>query len=63
MSVKKIKNHGKTVWQARVAYRGLRRAAIRATREEAKNAEGELRKALREEATAQDGIARRPVTT
>ena len=27
MAIRRIKNHGKWVWQARVAYRGLRRAA------------------------------------
>jgi hypothetical protein len=31
MSVKRIRNHGKWVWQARVAYRGLREAAFRAS--------------------------------
>jgi hypothetical protein len=36
MAIRKIKNHGKWVWQARVAYRGLRRAAFRASKDEAR---------------------------
>jgi hypothetical protein len=36
MAVKKIRNHGKWVWQARVAYRGRRRAAFRASKEAAR---------------------------
>lgn len=28
MSVRKIRNHGKWVWQARVAYQGFRKAAF-----------------------------------
>jgi hypothetical protein len=31
MAVRRIKNHGKWVWQARVAFRGRRRAAFRDT--------------------------------
>lgn len=42
MSVKRINNHGTWVWQARVAYMGRRRAAFRATKDEARTAEGEL---------------------
>lgn len=49
MSVRKIKNHGKWVWQARVAYKGLRRAAFRATRDEARDAEDDLRRELKAE--------------
>jgi hypothetical protein len=33
MSVRRIKNHGRWVWRARVFYRGLRRAAFRESRE------------------------------
>jgi len=49
MAVRKIRNHGKWVWQARVAYRGLRRAAFHATKDEARTAEGELLQALKTE--------------
>ena len=38
MSVRKIKNHGKLVWQARVAYKGRRRAAFRETKQAARDA-------------------------
>ena len=38
MSVRKIRNHGTWVWQARVAYRGARRSAIRETKELARQA-------------------------
>jgi hypothetical protein len=47
MAVRRIKNHGKWVWQARVAYAGLRKAAFRATKDEARDAEGELRSELK----------------
>jgi len=49
MSVKRIKNHGTWVWQARVAYKRLRRAAFRATKEEARSAEAELLRTLKAE--------------
>jgi hypothetical protein len=50
MSVRRIKNHGKWVWQARVAYRGLRRAAFRASKDEARQAESDLLGARKAEA-------------
>jgi hypothetical protein len=49
MSVRRIKNHGTWVWQARVAYKGRRRAAFRATKDEARTAEGGLLAALKAE--------------
>jgi CO/xanthine dehydrogenase FAD-binding subunit len=48
MSVRKIKNHGNWVWQARVAYQGLRKAAFRASKEEARAAEADLLRELKE---------------
>src|SRR5438445_12685790 len=42
MAVKRIKVHGRKVWQARVAYRGLRKSTIRDTKEEARDAESTL---------------------
>src|SRR5437879_5183114 len=47
MSVRRIRNHGKRVWQARVAYKGLRRAAFRDSREAARQAEADLLQALK----------------
>ena len=49
MSVKRIRNHGQWVWQARVAYRGLRRSALRDSKEAARDAEAELLGALKAE--------------
>jgi len=62
MSVRRIRNHGKWVWQARVAYQGLRKAAFRATREEARDAESELRRELKAEVVQADEQAQRPAT-
>lgn len=62
MSVRRIRNHGKWVWQARVAYQGLRKAAFRATREEARDAESELRRELKAQVAEADGQAQRPAT-
>src|SRR2546426_12620995 len=47
MAVRKIKNHGKWVWPARVAYGGLRKSAFRATKDEARGAGSELRSELK----------------
>jgi hypothetical protein len=47
VSVRRVKNHGKWVWQARVAYRGLRKAAFRDSKEAARDAEGELLRELK----------------
>jgi integrase len=62
MSVRKIKNHGTWVWQARVAYRGLRKAAFRSSKEAAREAEGELLAALKTKAAAQDQVDQAPAT-
>lgn len=40
MSVRRIKNHGKWVWRARVAFQGLRHAPFRPSREEARQTRG-----------------------
>src|SRR5688572_2601394 len=62
MSVRRIKNHGTWVWQARVAYKGLRKAAFRATKDEARQAEGELLRELKAKAEAGEQDAQRPAT-
>src|SRR3989442_6565181 len=62
MAVRKIKNHGKWVWQARVAYKGRRRAAFRATKDEARTAEGELLAALKAEHGQTEQEAATPAT-
>jgi len=62
MSVRKIKNHGTWVWQARVAYKGLRRAAFRPSKEEARDAEAELLQALKAEHGQAERAAATPVT-
>jgi integrase len=62
MSVRAIKNHGKKVWQARVAYKGLRKAAFRATKNEARTAEGELLAELKAKANASEAENQAPAT-
>ena len=62
MSVRRIKNHGTWVWQARVAYRGLRKAAFRPSKEEARDAEGELLRELKAKAAAGDQVDQAPAT-
>ena len=62
MAIRKIKNHGKWVWQARVAYQGLRKAAFRATKAEAKDAESELRQELKTLAGQAEQEGQRPAT-
>jgi integrase len=62
MAVRKIKNHGKWVWQARVAYRGLRRAAFRTSKDEARQAESDLLGALKAETAQAEQQGQRPAT-
>jgi integrase len=57
MAIRRIKNHGKWVWQARVAYQGLRKAAFRAT-----NAESEIRGKLKERVGQAEQEGQRPAT-
>ncbi len=42
MAVRRVRVNGRNVWQARVAYRGLRRSTIRESKQEARNAEAAL---------------------
>ena len=51
MSVRQVKVHGRKRWQARVAYRGLRKSALRDTKGDAREVEGELLRELKGEAT------------
>lgn len=62
MAVRRIKNHGKWVWQARVAYKGLRRAAFRDSKEAARDAEAELLGALKAEYGQAEQEATAPAT-
>lgn len=62
MAVRRIRNHGKWTWQARVAYRGLRKAAFRPTKDEARDAEGELLRALKATANQEEREASAPAT-
>ncbi len=41
MSVRQVKVHGRKVWQARVAFHGLRSSRVCASKEAARTAEGE----------------------
>lgn len=50
MAIKRIKVHGRKVWQARVAYKGLRKSTIRETKEEARDAEAALLQELKAKA-------------
>jgi integrase len=47
MAVRKIKVNGRWVWQARVAYQGLRKSTIRETKDKARTAEAELLQELK----------------
>ena len=62
MSVRRRKINGRWVYQARVAFQKRRTSAIRATREEARLAEGELLAALQAEVGAAETAERAPAT-
>jgi len=62
MTVRRIRNHGTRVWQARVAYKGRRRAAFRPTKEAVRDAEAELLQALKAEHGQAERAAATPVT-
>jgi hypothetical protein len=62
MAVKRIKNHGKWVWQARVAYQGRRTSQVCENKDAARTAEGELLRALKAQAGAEEQEAERPAT-
>lgn len=55
-------NDSQKVWLARVAYRGQRRAKVCKTKEEARHAEAELLKALKDEAGRIEAEGQRPAT-
>lgn len=62
MSVRRIKLHGRRVWQARVAFQGLRTSAVRPTKEEARQAEAELLTRLKAEAAETERAEQAPAT-
>ena len=62
MSVRRIKNHGTWVWQARVAYRRFRKAAFRNSKEEAREAEALLLQELKSRAGEAESQATRLAT-
>ena len=62
MSVKRVRINGRLVWQARVAYRGLRQATIRPTRDAALDAEAALRRDLKIKAGEITSEGARPAT-
>ena len=62
MAVKKIKVNGRRVWQARVAYRGLRKSTIRETKDKARSAEAELLQELKAKVGQAEQQAEAPAT-
>ena len=62
MALRRIKVNGRRVWQARVAYRGLRKAAFRPSKEAARDAEAELLQELKAKAASQDQVDQAPAT-
>lgn len=62
MSLRRVKVNGRKVWQARVAYKGLRKSAIRPSKEEARDAEAELLRELKEQAGQAEQAGNAPAT-
>lgn len=62
MSVRRIKVNGRKVYQARVALGGLRKSAIRPTREEARTAEADLLRELKERVGHAEQEGQQPAT-
>ncbi len=62
MSLRQIKVNGRKVWQARVAYQGLRKSTIRPTRDEARQAEADLLTELKVRVGKAEQDGARPVT-
>ena len=60
MSVRQVKVNGRKVWQARVAYKGLRKSTIRASKDEARQAESDLLRDLREKSGQSEQTASGP---
>jgi hypothetical protein len=50
MTIRRVKVNGRKVWQARVAYKGLRKSTLRETKEEAREAEAALVQELKAQA-------------
>jgi integrase len=62
MSIRAIKVNGRKVWQARVAFKGLRKSTIRPTKDAARQAEADLLRALREQAGQAEQAGAMPAT-
>jgi integrase len=62
MAVRKIKVNGRWVWQARVAYKGLRKSTIRETKDTARTAEAELLQELKAKVGQAAQLAEAPAT-
>lgn len=62
MSIRPIKVNGRRVWQARVAFKGLRRSTIRPSKDEARQAEADLLTDLRKQAGDAEQAGKAPAT-
>jgi len=62
MSIRLIKVNGRKVWQARVAYRGHRKSALRDSKQAARDAEADLLKALQAQAAQTEAQGTAPAT-
>jgi integrase len=62
MSLRQIKVNGRKVWQARIAFKHLRKSAIRESREEARQLEGQLLRDLQERVRSAESDAAAPAT-
>src|SRR5688572_5469623 len=62
MSLRSIKVNGRKVWQARVAVQGYRKSAIRPSKDEARQAEADLLRELREKAGQVGQAGQAPAT-
>jgi integrase len=62
MSIRAIKVNGRKVWQARVAFKGLRKSTIRPSKDEARQADADLLTELRERAGEAEQAGKAPAT-
>src|SRR5262245_14062512 len=62
MSIRAIRVNGRKVWHARVAFKGLRKSTIRASKDEARHAESDLPRELRDKAGESEQAAAAPAT-
>src|SRR3990167_6088580 len=62
MAIRRIKVNGRKVWQARVAYHGVRKSTIRDTKGAARDAEAELLGELKTQAGQVEATAEAPAT-